>query len=63
IYATAALAGALTYLVSLLVLPRDPALLLGFVAALALRGMALRNGWSLPVYKPREARRPEDVGL
>jgi uncharacterized membrane protein YeiH/thymidine kinase len=63
VYATAALAGALTYLLALLVLPRDPALLLGFCAALALRGLALRNRWSLPVYRPREARRPEDVGL
>jgi uncharacterized membrane protein YeiH len=63
IYATAALAGALVYLTALLVLPRDPALLLGFLAALGLRGLALGRGWSLPTYRPREARRPEDVGL
>jgi uncharacterized membrane protein YeiH len=63
IYATAALAGALAYLLSLLVMPRDPALLAGFLAALVLRGLALRNSWSLPVYRPREARKPEDVGL
>ncbi len=63
IYATAALLGAVTYLLVLLVAPRDLALLAGFTAALALRGMALRNGWSLPTYKPRPARRPEDVGL
>jgi uncharacterized membrane protein YeiH len=63
IYATAALAGALVYLLSLLVLPRDAAVGLGVAAGFVLRGMALRNGWSLPVYRPREARRPEDVGL
>jgi uncharacterized membrane protein YeiH len=63
IYATAALAGALVYLLALLAAPRDAALLAGFLAALGLRGLALRNGWSLPVYRPRDARRPEDVGL
>ncbi len=63
IYATAALVGAVTYLAALLVLPREPALLTGFSAAFALRGLALSRGWSLPTYKPREARRPEDVGL
>jgi uncharacterized membrane protein YeiH len=63
IYATAALAGAVTYLLGLLVWPREPALLAGFSAAFALRGLALSRGWSLPTYKPREARRPKDVGL
>ncbi|MFM9973429.1 MAG: trimeric intracellular cation channel family protein [Beijerinckiaceae bacterium] len=63
VYATAALAGAVVYVLALTVLPREPSLLAGFFAALALRGLALSNGWSLPVYKPREARRPEDVGL
>jgi uncharacterized membrane protein YeiH len=63
IYATAALFGALVYLVALLVMPRDPALLAGVVAAFRLRAAALRLDWSLPVYKAREARRPEDVGL
>jgi hypothetical protein len=38
-------------------------LLAGFAAAFALRGLALSRGWSLPTYKPRVARRPEDVGL
>jgi uncharacterized membrane protein YeiH len=63
IYATAALLGALTFLLALLVMPRDPAMLAGFATAFTLRAMALREGWSLPVYRPREARRPEDVGL
>ncbi len=63
IYATAALLGAVVFLLAGSALPREPALLAGFAAALALRALALRNRWSLPVYKPREARRPEDVGL
>ncbi len=63
IYATAALAGAVVFLLATLDLPREPAILAGFAAALALRGLALRNRWSLPVYRPREARKPEDVGL
>lgn len=63
IYATAALTGALVYLLALLVMPRDPALVLGVLAGFALRGLALGNGWSLPIYRPRAARRPEDVGL
>jgi uncharacterized membrane protein YeiH len=63
IYATAALVGAVVYLLSLNILPREPALLAGFFAAFALRGLAMRYRWSLPVYKPRVARRPEDVSL
>jgi uncharacterized membrane protein YeiH len=63
IYATAALLGAVVFLLALLVLPRDFAVLAGFLAALLLRGASLWQGWSLPVYRPREARRPEDVGL
>jgi hypothetical protein len=37
--------------------------LLGVAAAFVLRGLALVKGWSLPVYRPRPARRPENVGL
>jgi hypothetical protein len=43
-------------------LPHEPAILAGFKAALALRGLALKNLCPLPLYRPREAR-PEDVGL
>lgn len=63
IYVTAALLGAVVYLLALLVMPREPAMLAGFVSALALRSLALRNHWSLPVYRPREARGPDEVGL
>lgn len=34
---------------------------LGFLAALAVRGGALRFGWSLPAYRSRPGRRPEDI--
>lgn len=63
IYATAALLGAAVFVAGAALMPREPALLAGFAAAFALRGLALRNRWSLPVYKPRQARSPEDVGL
>ncbi len=63
IYATAALCGAVAFLIALLVMPREPALAIGFAAGFALRALALRNGWSLPTYRPRDARRPEEVGL
>jgi uncharacterized membrane protein YeiH len=63
IYATAALLGALVFLVGLMVLPRDGAVAAGIIAGFALRGLALSRRWSLPVYRPRPARRPEDVGL
>jgi uncharacterized membrane protein YeiH len=63
IYVTAALCGAVVFLLALLAMPREPALLAGFVAALTLRSLALHNRWSLPVYRPREARSAEDVGL
>jgi uncharacterized membrane protein YeiH len=61
VYASAAFLGSLAYILALLVLPRDFALFLGFSAAFLLRGLALRYGWSLPLYKERDARRSEDV--
>jgi uncharacterized membrane protein YeiH len=63
IYATAALFGAVVFLISHLLVPRDAAVVAGILAGFGLRGLALRNRWSLPVYRPRDARRPEDVGL
>lgn len=58
IYASAAGAGALTY-VSLAALgaPRELALGSGFLVTLLLRALSLRLGWTLPRYRPR-ARRP-----
>jgi len=63
IYATAALFGAVVFLLALLAIPREFALLAGFAAALTLRGLALRRGWSLPLYRPRRARGADEVGL
>jgi uncharacterized membrane protein YeiH len=62
IYVTAALLGAGAFVASLgLGLPRAAAAGLGFAAALALRGAALQRGWSLPRYRPRPGRTPEEV--
>jgi uncharacterized membrane protein YeiH len=57
IYVTAALFGAIV-LVALdgLGVPRDLAVTAAFAAAFALRGAALTWRWTLPRYKPREAR-------
>ena len=63
IYATAALVGAVVFLLALNLGSRDAALALGFLAALGLRGLALRYGWSLPTYRARPGRRPDEVGL
>ena len=63
IYATAALLGAGTYLAALNIMPRDGAVLMGFAAAFTLRALALWHGWSLPSFKPRAGRRPDEVGL
>jgi uncharacterized membrane protein YeiH len=62
IYVTAALAGAAIFtLADLAGLPTPAAALLSFVAALAVRGGAIRYGWSLPTYRSRPGRRPEDI--
>lgn len=63
IYATAALLGAVTYLLMLNVLPRDGAMLAGFAAAFALRALALMRGWSLPPFRGRAGRNADEVGL
>lgn len=62
IYATAAVLGAAVFvLLTAAGLPREIAAPSGFAAAFALRGAALHRGWSLPRYKPRPGRRPEDI--
>lgn len=62
IYVTAALAGAVTYtLLQILGSAMPVSAAAGFVVALAVRGGALRYGWSLPVYRGRPGRRPEDI--
>ena len=62
VYVTAALAGAITFTV--LFVAQVPVLVSAvpaFLVAFAIRGGAIRYGWSLPAYKARPGRRPEDI--
>lgn len=62
IYITAAIAGASVYtLADLLLLPDSTSALIAFAAAFLVRGGALKFGWSVPTYKSRPGRRPEDI--
>ena len=62
IYVTAALAGAGVYTIAAVFqVELLLAALLGFAAAFAIRGGALRFGWSIPPYRSRPGRRPEDI--
>lgn len=62
IYVSAALAGAVLYTGGTLAgLPSPVSSITGFAAAFAVRGGALRFGWSLPPYRSRPGRRPEDI--
>lgn len=59
IYVTAALIGAVCYVLATLAgASREIALSSGFVLAAAIRLSALRWNWSLPRYRPREERPP-----
>jgi uncharacterized membrane protein YeiH len=62
IYVVAAFAGASAFVLWTAVagLPRDGGVIIGFVVAFALRGAALRNGWSLPRYRERPGRGERD---
>lgn len=62
IYATAALAGAATFVGGALAgLPPAAAALGGFAVCLVIRGLALQRGWSLPVYRARPGRSPDEI--
>ena len=61
IYVTAALVGAAVYTLGALAGLPYLAELAGFLSALAVRGGALRFGWSFPVYKSRPGRHPDDI--
>jgi uncharacterized membrane protein YeiH len=64
IYATAALVGAAIFIALFGAgISRDAAMVCGFLAGLGARGAALYWNWSLPRYRPRPGRRPEDIGL
>lgn len=61
IYVTAALAGAATYVVAvLLAMTEMPAALAGFAVAFVIRGGAIRFGWTLPVYRGRPGREQDE---
>jgi len=62
IYVTAALAGAVVYVCALLAgLPVVGAAAVAFMIAFCVRGGALRYGWTVPAYKSRPGRDPEDI--
>lgn len=62
IYVTAAIAGALVYTIGDLAgLPLLAAAMPAFLAAFAIRGGALKFGWSFPRYRSRPGRPPEDI--
>src|SRR5690606_38347749 len=64
VYVTAAMAGAVTFtILDIAGVPLLLAAVPAFLVAFAIRGGALRFGWSFPPYKSRPGRRPEDIPL
>jgi uncharacterized membrane protein YeiH len=62
IYITAAIAGAAVYTIAdLFLLPDGASALIAFAAAFIVRGGALKFGWSVPTYKSRPGRHPNDI--
>jgi uncharacterized membrane protein YeiH len=62
IYVTAAMAGAATFvLLAMGGASRTLALLLGAIVAFVIRALAIQFEWSLPPYRPRPGRKPEDI--
>lgn len=62
IYVSAALAGALVYTLAMIIaLPLTAAALLGMLTAFLIRAGAIRFGWTIPTYRSRPGRRPEDI--
>jgi uncharacterized membrane protein YeiH len=62
IYATAALAAAGVFVAANAFGPgRETAIISGLVVGFCVRGLALHLQWSLPRYRPRPGRRPEDI--
>lgn len=63
VYVTAALVGAAIFVVlSSLGVSREGALVVGFLVGFAVRGAALHRGWSLPRYRERPGRTPDEIG-
>jgi uncharacterized membrane protein YeiH len=62
IYVTASLTGAVTFVaLNGLGLDRPATAICAGFAALALRGLAIFQGWSLPTYRTRQGRHPDEV--
>jgi len=62
VYVTAAMAGAVSFSVLTIAgLPATAAALAAFAIAFAIRAGAIRYGWSIPTYRSRPGRRPEDI--
>jgi uncharacterized membrane protein YeiH len=62
VYVTAALVGSVVFtLADMAGFPPQGVAVLAFLAALAVRGGALKFGWTFPTYKSRPGRRPEDI--
>ncbi|HEY6632926.1 MAG TPA: trimeric intracellular cation channel family protein [Rhizobiaceae bacterium] len=62
IYITAAIAGAGVYTAAeLLLLPEGTSALIAFAAAFLVRGAGLKFGWSVPTYRSRPGRHPDDI--
>lgn len=62
IYVTAALTGAVVYvLLTVFGVPLFVAALLAFLSSFAVRGGALAFGWTFPRYRSRPGRAPEDI--
>jgi uncharacterized membrane protein YeiH len=63
IYVSASAAGAGVFLAALWAgLPREVAMAVGLVTAAVIRCAAIWFNWSLPVYRPRRGREPDDKG-
>jgi uncharacterized membrane protein YeiH len=64
IYVTAALAASLVFVVAMAIgIASVPASLAAVAVGFAVRGCALHWGWSLPAYRARPGRTPEQIGL
>jgi uncharacterized membrane protein YeiH len=64
VYVTAALAAALVFVAALeLGIARQAAVIAAVVVGFAVRGCALHWGWSLPAYRARPGRTPDQLGL
>lgn len=62
IYASAALAGSVALVGGVAAgLPAAAAAFAGFAICLVIRGLALQRGWSLPVYRRRPGRSPDEI--